>query len=306
MGDCMEHIYDLIIIGAGPGGLSASIYAQRAMLDFLLLEKWLPGGEIATTFEVENYLGLNRVSGMELADKMVNHVQDLGVTITVDPVVEVDLTQKIKRIKTEKTEYYTKTVIIASGASPRKLNVPGESKFNGLGVSYCATCDGFLYKNKNLVVVGGGDVAVEDAIYLSRIAKKVYLVHRRAELRAVKALQERIFNIPNVEFVWDSEIQEIQGSQFVEKVMVKNKISNDLLDIHVDGVFIAVGNKPNIDFLGSQLELVDGSWIKTDSRLETSAAGVYAVGDIRDTYLRQVAMSVADGALAVSSLQKYI
>lgn len=302
----MEHIYDLIIVGAGPGGLSASIYAQRAMLDFLLLEKWLPGGEIATTFEVENYLGLNRVSGMELADKMVNHVQDLGVTITVDPVLEVDLSQKIKKIKTEKTEYYTKTVIIASGASPRKLNVPGEAKFNGLGVSYCATCDGFLYKNKNLVVVGGGDVAVEDAIYLSRIAKKVYLVHRRNELRAVKALQERIFKIPNVEFIWDSEIQEIQGSQFVEKVIVKNKISNNLTDISVDGVFIAVGNKPNIDFLGNQLELVDGSWIKTDPRLETSLAGVYAVGDIRDTYLRQVAMSVADGALAVNSLQKYL
>jgi thioredoxin reductase (NADPH) len=302
----MEHIYDLIILGAGPGGLSASIYAKRAMLDFLILEKWLPGGEIATTYEVENYLGLNRISGMELAEKMVNHVQDLGVEIKMDPVVSVDLSKKIKKIITEKNEYYTKTVIIATGASSQKLNVPGESKFNGLGVSYCATCDGFLYKGKVLAVVGGGDVAVEDAIYLSRIAKKVYLIHRRDELRAVKALQDRVFKAENVELVWDSELQEIKGSEFVQEISVKNKKTNDIRQINVDGVFIAVGNKPNIEFLTDQVELVEGSWIKTNSRLETSVEGVFAVGDIRDTYLRQVAMSVSDGALAVSSLQKYI
>lgn len=302
----MEHIYDLIILGAGPGGLSASIYAKRAMLDFLILEKWLPGGEIATTFEVENYLGLNRISGMELAEKMVNHVQDLGVEIKMDPVVSVDFSNKIKKIITEKNEYYTKTVIIATGASSQKLSVPGESKFSGLGVSYCATCDGFLYKDKVLAVVGGGDVAVEDAIYLSRIAKKVYLIHRRDELRAVKALQDRVFKADNVELVWDSELQEIKGSEFVQQISVKNKKTNDIKEINVDGVFIAVGNKPNIEFLTDQVELVEGSWIKTNSRLETSVEGVFAVGDIRDTYLRQVAMSVSDGALAVSSLQKYI
>jgi len=302
----LEKVYDLIILGAGPGGLSAAIYAQRAKLDFLLLEKWLPGGEIANTFEVENYLGLNKLSGMELAEKMVNHVQDLGVKITIDPAVQVDFSQPIKKIITENNVYLTKTVIIATGASARKLGVTGENRLNGYGVTYCATCDGFLYKNKVVAVIGGGDVAVEDAIYLSRIAKKVYLVHRRDELRAAKSLQERMLNTPNVEVKWDSTVEEIYGENFVKGIKIKNKLTNKIEDIEVNGVFIAVGNKPNVEYLGNQIELIEGNWIKTDSRLETNVKGVYAVGDIRDTYLRQIAMSVSDGALAVNSLSHYL
>ena len=302
----LEHIYDLIILGAGPAGLSASIYAKRAMMDFLILEKWFPGGEIANTFEVENYLGVNKLSGMELANNMVKHVEDLGIEITVDPVVSVDFTQKIKKIVTEKTTYLTKTVLIATGASARKLNVPGENRLNGYGVTYCATCDGFLYKDKVVAVVGGGDVAVEDAIYLSRICKKVYLIHRRDKLRAVNALQDRMFKLNNVEVIWDSTVEEIKGKDFVEQISVLNKETNSLQDIEVNGVFIAIGHTPNIDFLNNQVDLIDGSWIKTDSRLETSVLGVYAAGDIRDSYLRQIAMSVSDGALAVSSLAKYL
>ena len=302
----LEHVYDLIILGAGPAGLSASIYAKRAMMDFLILEKWFPGGEIANTFEVENYLGVNKLSGMELANNMVKHVEDLGIEITVDPVVSVDFTQKIKKIITEKTTYLTKTVLIATGASARKLNVPGENRLNGYGVTYCATCDGFLYKDKVVAVVGGGDVAVEDAIYLSRICKKVYLIHRRDKLRAVNALQDRMFKLSNVEVIWDSTVEEIKGNDFVEKISVLNKKTNEIKDIEVNGCFIAIGHTPNIDFLNNQVDLIDGSWIKTDSRLETNVLGVYAAGDIRDSYLRQIAMSVSDGALAVSSLAKYL
>jgi thioredoxin reductase (NADPH) len=243
---------------------------------------------------------------MELANNMVKHVEDLGIEITVDPVVSVDFTQKIKKITTEKTTYLTKTVLIATGASARKLNVPGENRLNGYGVTYCATCDGFLYKDKVVAVVGGGDVAVEDAIYLSRMCKKVYLIHRRDKLRAVNALQDRMFKLNNVEVIWDSTVEEIKGKDFVEQITVLNKKTNSLKDIEVNGVFIAIGHSPNIDFLNNQVDLIDGSWIKTDSRLETSVLGVYAAGDIRDSYLRQIAMSVSDGALAVSSLAKYL
>ncbi len=302
----MEHIYDLIILGAGPGGLSSAIYAQRAMLDFVILEKWLPGGEIANTFEVENYLGLNKLSGMELADKMVKHVEDLGVKITIDPVVSVDFSQKIKKVVAENNTYYAKTIIIATGASARKLGVKGENRLNGLGVSYCATCDGFLYKNKITAVVGGGDVAVEDAIYLSRVCEKVYLIHRRDNLRAVKALQDRLFKIKNVEIIWDSTVEEVSGENFVERITVKNKKTLEYTNIDVNGLFVAVGNSPNIEYLNNQVEQVDGFWIKTNSRLETNIEGVFAVGDVRDTYLRQVVSSVSDGALAVNSLAKYL
>lgn len=302
----MEHIYDLIILGAGPGGLSSAIYAQRAMLDFVILEKWLPGGEIANTFEVENYLGLNKLSGMELADKMVKHVEDLGVKITIDPVVSVDFSQKIKKVVAENNTYYAKTIIIATGASARKLGVKGENRLNGLGVSYCATCDGFLYKNKITAVVGGGDVAVEDAIYLSRVCEKVYLIHRRDNLRAVKALQDRLFKIKNVEIIWDSTVEEISGENFVERITVKNKKTLEYTNIDVNGLFVAVGNSPNIEYLNNQVEQIDGFWIKTNSRLETNIEGVFAVGDVRDTYLRQVVSSVSDGALAVNSLAKYL
>ncbi len=302
----LEHVYDLIILGAGPGGLSAAIYAQRAMLDFLILEKWLPGGEIANTFEVENYLGVNRLSGMELADKMVHHAQDLGVNITIDSVTSVDFSKEIKKVITETTSYLTKNVIIATGARPRKLDVTGESRLNGCGVSYCGTCDGFLYKNKIVAIVGGGDVAVEDAIYLSRIAKKVYLIHRRDNLRAVKSLQERMFKQINIEVIWDSTVEEIAGENFVEKLIIKNKLTNAVSTLAVNGVFIAVGHTPNIDFLNNQVELIDGLWIKTNDHLETSVKGVYAAGDVRDTYLRQIVMSVSDGALAVSEIAKYL
>jgi len=300
----MENILDVIIIGAGPAGLSAAIYAKRAMLNFIVLEKFLPGGGIANTFELENYLGVGKVTGMEMADMMMKHVQDLGIEIQTDEVRSVELTNDIKTVVTGKHTYKSKKIVIATGASPRKLNCKGEDRLYGRGVSNCATCDGFIYKNKTVMVVGGGDVAVEDAIYLSRIAKKVYLVHRRNELRAVKSLQDRLFKLENVEILWHHELQEITGKDFVEGAVVLQNQLNQESKIEVDGIFIAVGYNPNIEFLGETLAYTSNGWIKTNQYCQTNIPGVYAVGDIRDTILRQVVTAVSDGAIAISELSK--
>ena len=302
----MEKIYDLIIIGAGPAGITASIYAKRAMLNFLILEKWLPGGEIANTYEVENYPGLNRISGAVLADKMVDHAKDLGVDILSEGVDKVDFTNDIKKITTRKKTYLTKTVIIASGASPKKLGIPGEEEFGGRGVSYCAVCDGALYRDRIVAVVGGGDVAVEDAIYLSRLCKKVYIIHRRDELRAAKGIQEKMFKIKNIEPVWDSQVIKFNGDQVVSSVDIINKKTKETSNITIDAAFMAIGMTPNVDYLGNSVEFRQGNWVKTNAMLETSVKGVYAAGDVRDTLLRQVVTGVSDGAVAVTMLEKYL
>ncbi|MFO7969850.1 MAG: thioredoxin-disulfide reductase [Candidatus Izemoplasmatales bacterium] len=302
----MKNNYDVIIIGAGPAGLSAAIYAKRAMLKFLVLEKFLPGGGIADTFELENYLAVGKVSGMEMADMMTKHINDLGIDIKSETVENINVNEDFKLIKTNKTEYKTKNIVIATGASPKKLNFPGEEKFSGKGISYCATCDGFLYKDKVVAVVGGGDVAVEDAIYLSRVAKKVYLIHRRDKLRAVKSLQERLFKIENVEILWDSEIESANGEEYLETIKLINNKSEKYKTITVDGLFMAVGYIPNLDFLKGQLVLDDYGWIKTNNRCETNIYGIYAVGDVRDTFLRQVVTAVSDGAIAITDLMKYL
>jgi len=302
----MDKIYDLIIVGAGPAGLGASIYAQRAMLDFLFLEKWLPGGEIASTYEVENYPGINHVSGMELSNRMIEHANDLGVNIKIEGVEAIDVSGEIKKVITRKNVYLTKTIIIATGASARRLGVLGEDEFYGRGVSYCATCDGTLYKDKIVAVVGGGDVAVEDAIYLSRMAKKVYLIHRRDQLRAVKTLQEKMFAIEKIEVIWNTTLSEIKGSDLVEEIKIHNKETASDSTLKVNGVFMAVGMNPNTDFLDGQVEMDQGKWIVTDENCETSVKGVFAAGDVRKKALRQVITGVADGAVAVFAVEKYI
>ncbi|MGE4571688.1 MAG: thioredoxin-disulfide reductase [Candidatus Izemoplasmatales bacterium] len=302
----MENILDVVIIGAGPGGLSAAIYAKRAMLNFVILEKFLPGGGIANTFELENYLGVGRVTGLEMSDMMLNHVHALGIDIVSEEVKEVELEDELKTVITNKHTYKTKNIVIATGASPRKLGCKGEEKLFGRGVSNCATCDGFIYKNKNVMVVGGGDVAVEDALYLSRMVKKVYLVHRRDELRAVKSLQDRLFKIENVEILWNHELKEIQGEDFVESALIYNNKNNEEKMISVEGIFIAVGYNPNIDYLGDSLEHTPQGWIKTNQNCESSIKGVYAIGDIRDTILRQVVTAVSDGAVAISDISKIL
>lgn len=300
----MKNILDVVIIGAGPAGLSAAIYAKRAMLNFVIFEKFLPGGGIANTFELENYLGLGKVSGMEMADLMMKHVEELGIEVQTETVEDMDVSKTIKVIQTNKHTYHTRKVVIATGASPRKLGCSGEERLLGRGVSNCATCDGFLYKNKKALVVGGGDVAVEDAIYLSRIAKEVILVHRRDELRAVKSLQERLFKLDNVKIYWHHELKEIIGENHVEEVLLVHNQTHETKRLSVDGVFIAVGYNPNTAFISEDI-ICDGSgWIVTDDRCLTNVEGVYAVGDIRNAFLKQVATAVSDGAIAISDLSK--
>ncbi len=302
----MDNILDLVIIGAGPGGIAAGIYASRAMMNFVLLEKFLPGGEIANTYEVDNYPGIAHVSGMELTTLMVNHAESLGVKFTTDEVKELDLSGKIKKVIGYDKTYYTKTVIIATGAKSRPLDAIGTETFFGKGISYCATCDGALYKGKVTAVVGGGDVAVEDAIYLARMCPKVYLIHRRDELRAAKVLQERLFATANVEIIWDSVALEVTGSDFVEGLTIQNKKTNDVRNLEVSGIFVAVGMTPNSKMVEGQVELSEGGWIVTDDDCETSVKGVFAAGDVRKKSLRQVVTSVSDGATAVFGCERYL
>jgi len=301
----MEKTYDLVIIGAGPAGLAAAIYAKRAMLDFVVLEKWFPGGQIANTYEIENYPGIRKASGAELSDLMYAHATDLGSDIRMEGVESVRLNGDIKEVVSDKDTYLAKTVIIATGASPRKLKIPGEDKFYGRGVSYCAVCDGALYKNKVVTVVGGGDVAAEDSLYLSRMASEVYLVHRRDELRAVKTLQERIFAEPKIETIWNSVITEIIGRETLEAIIIRDKTTGEEKLHKTDGLFVAIGMDPNTEFLSGELDLED-VWIVTDENCETVIPGVFAIGDVRKKALRQVVTGVADGAIAVHFVTKYL
>jgi thioredoxin reductase (NADPH) len=302
----MDQVLDLVIIGAGPAGLAAAIYAKRAMMNFVLLEKWFPGGEIAKTYEVDNYPGIFHVSGPELTDRIIDHAKALGAEAVLDSVVDVDLKGPIKTIVAEQATYRTKTVIIATGASSRKLGVPGEEALIGRGISNCATCDGALYRGKNVAVVGGGDVAVEDAIYLARMCPKVTLIHRRDQLRAAKVLQDKVMSIPNVEIVWDTVVTKVNGSDVLESVELYNKKEDKASKIDVDALFVAVGMDPNSQFAQGQIELAPGGWIVTNDECETSLPGVFAAGDVRKKALRQVVTAVSDGATAVFGAERYL
>jgi len=302
----MDQILDLVIIGAGPAGLAAAIYAKRAMMNFVLLEKWFPGGEIAKTYEVDNYPGIFHVSGPELTDRIIDHAKALGAEAVLDSVVEVDLKGPVKTIVAEQATYKAKTVIIATGASSRKLGVPGEEELIGRGISNCATCDGALYRGKNVAVIGGGDVAVEDAIYLARMCPKVTLIHRRDQLRAAKVLQDKVMSIPNVEIVWDTVVSKVNGSDVLESVELYNKKLDKAWTIDVDALFVAVGMDPNSQFVQGQIELAQGGWIPTNDDCETTIPGVFAAGDVRKKALRQVVTAVADGATAVFGAERYI
>jgi len=302
----MNEIYDVIIIGAGPAGIAASIYASRAMLKFILLDRFLPGGAIAATHEIENYPGIYKVSGQELTDRMFAHAEALGTTFASDDVLSLEVEGEIKKVITTQTTYLTKTIILATGASPRKLGMIGEEKFDGRGISYCATCDGAFFKQKNVAVIGGGDVAVEDAIYLSRLSKKVYLIHRRNELRAAKVSQTKLLNLPNVEVLWDSVLTELVGDEVLETMIVENVKTKTTKAYPIDGVFVAVGMNPNSYLLQGKVEMDQGGWIITNEDCETNIKGIYAVGDVRKKSLRQVVTGVADGAVAVFTLEKYL
>ena len=300
-------MYDLIIIGAGPAGLAAGIYASRARLNAVIIEQnYVNGGQIIDTYEIDNYPGLPGISGMDLAAKMAEHAEKLGVKTVYGFVQSLDLTGPVKKVVTDEDTYEAKAVIIASGATHSKLGAEGEEKYAGMGVSYCATCDGAFYRGKDVLVVGGGDVAVEDAIFLARGCNKVYVVHRRDELRAAKILQENLLSLPNVEMVWNSHLKAVTGGMKVEAATVVNKFDGSERGIPVSGVFIAVGIVPRSEFARNHVDMDDKGYILADETGATSVPGVFAAGDVRAKQLRQVVTAVADGANAVTSAEKYL
>lgn len=303
----MEEIYDLAILGAGPAGICAAIYATRGKLNTLWLEKkFVQGGQIVDTYEVDNYPGLPGITGLDLGEAMVKHAEKLGIKPKREPVLSIEEENGLKVIRTKKNRYMAKAVILACGAAHRQLGIPGEEELSGMGVSYCATCDGAFFQDGTVAVVGGGNVAVEDAILLSRTCKKVYLVHRRDELRADKVLQDKLFKCANVEMVWDSVPTVIEGTDKVEDIKVHNVKTDEEKTIAVDGVFIAVGILPNTEKFKGLVDLDESGYIIAGEDGVTSTPGIFAAGDIRTKNLRQVVTAVADGANAVISAEKIL
>lgn len=299
-------MYDLIIIGSGPAGLSAAVYGKRAGLDTLVLERSpMSGGQVLNTYEVDNYLGMPGINGFDMGMQFREHADKLGAKFQEAEVIALEDHGSYKVIRTDQGDLETKAVIIAAGATHRHLGVPGEEEFAGLGVSYCATCDGAFFREKDTVVVGGGDVAVEDAIFLARTSRKVYLVHRRDELRAAKSLQDVLFAQPNVEVIWNCQVRSINGNGKVESVTLENN-DGTKRELEVQGVFIAVGITPNSAQFVDVLESDRSGYLKAAEDCATSRKGIYAVGDIRTKRLRQIVTAVADGANAVNSVQEYL
>jgi thioredoxin reductase (NADPH) len=299
--------YDVLIIGAGPAGLSAALYSARGGLKTGVFEKALIGGQINVTDEVENYPGFPQsLSGFELTEKMRQQAERFKAKFIDEEVTAIGLEGLCKIVETTQNTYRTKSLIICTGAHPRLLSVPGEEHFTGRGVSYCATCDGALYRDKIVSVVGGGDSAIEEGLFLTRFAKKVVVIHRRDELRAQKIIQERAFRNPKMEFVWDTVVQEIHGEGKIEKLEVVNRKTQAISFIPVDGVFIYVGILPNNALIESRLELDSGGFVITDEYMHTNVPGIYAAGDIRHKVLRQVVTAASDGAIAAWSAEKWI
>ena len=303
----MSQIYDMIIIGSGPAGLAAAVYGQRAKLDLIVIEKqMISGGQIINTLEVDNYPGLPGIGGFELGQKFREHAEKLGTAFVTDEVKEVRINKDGTRtVVGAETDYTAKTVVIASGAEHSLLGVPGEKELTGSGVSYCATCDGNFYRNKVTAVVGGGDVALGDALYLARLCQKVYLIHRRDSFRGAKVLEDKVRAAENIELVLNSTVEEIRGEGQVKAILVKNKKSGAESELAIDGLFIAVGIVPESKSFPF-LETDERGYVLADETCETNVPGVYAAGDVRKKQLRQVITAVADGANAVESAVRYL
>ena len=300
-------MYDIIIIGSGPAGLSAAIYAQRACLDTIVIEKnGISGGQVLNTWEVDNYPGFPGVTGFELSRQFREHANKLGARVVQDEVVQVELSGNVKKVVCEEETYEARCVILASGAHHRTLEVPGEEELRGAGVSYCATCDGAFFRGRTVAVVGGGDAALEDAIFLARMCEKVYIVHRRDKLRGAKRLQERLQALENIEFVWNSETVAIEGNAQVEALRLRQTKSGEEKRLDVDGVFIAVGIAPESELYAGQLELDEQGYIRADESGQTSVPGVFAAGDVRTKALRQILTAASDGANCVASAERYL
>ncbi len=309
----MSKIYDLVIIGAGPAGLSAGLYGARGKMSTLIIEKDKTGGQIVTTEEVANYPGsIHDASGPSLIARMAEQADEFGTERIKDSIVDFDFTGKIKILKGTKDEYQAKAVIIATGASPKKLDVPGEKELTGKGVSYCATCDADFFQDMEVFVVGGGDSAVEEAMYLTKFASKVTIVHRRDALRAAKSIQDKAFANPKIDFKWDSVIKEIKGDGIVESVVFENTKTGEISEYFADeefgtfGIFVFTGYIPQTDIFKDKFDMNQSGYFVTNQNMETNIPGVFAAGDCREKVLRQVVTATADGAIAAIMAEKYI
>ena len=299
--------FDTVILGGGPAGLSAGIYASRGAISTAIVDINMFGGQPSNYLELENYPGFSVVGGYDLMEKFEEHADKFGVQkFPMQEIEKIDLKSNPKIILTKDTEFRAKSVIIATGAQPMKLGVPGEKEFVGRGVSYCAVCDGAFYREKTVAVVGGGNAAVEEAMYLTKFADKVYVIHRRDELRADKIVQERAFKNEKIEFIWDSVVKEILGEDLVHTAVLENVKTKEIKKLPVDGVFPYIGITPNVENISGQLEQDAGGFIMTDETMKTSIDGVYAVGDVRHTPLRQVITAASDGAIGAVYAVKYI
>ena len=308
----MDKVYDIIVLGAGPAGLAAASYAGRARMDTLLIEGTKDGGQIVITNEIENYPGsLEEESGPSLIASMIKQVEKFGADRVTDTIVDVELEGKVKHLKGNHGDYYAKAVVIATGASPRPIGCPGEKEFTGKGVSYCATCDANFFEDFEVYVVGGGDSAVEEAMYLTKFARKVTLIHRRDELRAAKSIQEKAFANPKMAFMWNTTIEEIKGDGVVTSMIVKDTKTGETREIEADeedgtfGIFVFVGFDPKSQLFEGKLEM-ENRYIVTDKYMHTSVPGVFAAGDVIVKHLRQVVTACGDGAVAATEAQHYV
>ena len=305
-------MFDVIIVGGGPAGFAAALYSARAKLKTLLIERDYFGGQMATTNEMENYPGFETVGGSEMADRMVKQAMKFGAEVIKEEAVEIAFDTAVKRVKTKKNVFQAHTVILCMGASPRKLGLPRENELIGSGVSYCATCDGAFFKGRDVAVIGGGDTAAEDVLYLARFCSRIYLVHRRDKLRATKVMSDLVMSHPKVVPVWNSVVEEILGELNVEGIRVRNLKTGESTTFEVAGMFVAIGNVPNNALVQGKLLLTQGGYIRTDETMQTWDAsnhlleGVFAAGDIREKLLRQVVTAASDGAAAAHSAEKYI
>lgn len=300
-------MYDLIIIGSGPAGLSAAVYGKRAGLNLLVIEKNpMSGGQVLTTYEVDNYLGLPGINGFDMGVKFREHAQNAGAEFVEAHVKGIEDKGEVKIVRTDKENYETRTIILATGAHHAHLGVPGEKELSGMGVSYCATCDGAFYRNKTVAVVGGGDVAVEDAVFLARSCEKVYLIHRREELRAARTLQEKLMALPNVEILWNHVVSRIQGEDMVDSILIENVKDHSSRELAVSGIFIAVGILPETEMFRELVECDPAGYIMAGEDCKTSVPGIYAAGDARTKPMRQIITAVADGANAAAGVGSYL
>ncbi len=302
-----EKEYDIVIVGGGPGGLTAGLYGARANRKTILIEKYMPGGQIANTEDVEDYPGFEHISGAELAMKMSDHAKSFGLEVVSDEVLEIYADGDYRKVSCASGDVYSgRAIIISTGGSPNHLNVPGEEEFSGRGVSYCAICDGAFFKDQVIAVAGGGDAAVEEAIFLTKFGSKVILIHRRDELRAQKIIQERAFKNKKIEFIWDTVIESINGDDKVNSLTLKNVKHGDKFNLDAGALFVFVGFVPNSNISREPLKKDKDGYIITDSKMETSIQGVYACGDVRSQLVRQITNAVGDGTTAAVAAEKYM